>query len=98
MHEIVVHESAEDELNAAALFYELRELDLGKEFLEELSQSCSRIAEQPLSYSIYFDEYRRYLMGRFPYGVVYRIQGQQVLVFAVAHVRRRPGYWRDRDV
>jgi ParE-like toxin of type II ParDE toxin-antitoxin system len=93
MHEIVVHESAEDELNAAALFYELRELDLGKEFLEELSQSCSRIA-----YSIYFDEYRRYLMGRFPYGVVYRIQGQQVLVFAVAHVRRRPGYWRDRDV
>jgi toxin ParE1/3/4 len=97
MHEIVVHETAEDELIAAALFYESRELDLGKEFLDELSQSFSRIAEQPLSYSIYFDEYRRYLMRRFPYGV-YRIQGQQALVFAVAHVRRRPGYWRDRDV
>jgi plasmid stabilization system protein ParE len=96
MHEIVVHESAEEELNAAAVFYESRETDLGKEFLEELSLCFRRIREHPFSYSLHFDEYRRYLMGRFPYGVVYRVEGQQVLVFAVAHLRRRPGYWRDR--
>ena len=96
MYEIVVHESAEEESNAAAVFYESRETDLGKEFLEELSQGFHRITENPLSYSIHFDEYRRYLMGRFPYGVVYRIEGQQILVFAVAHLRRRPRYWKDR--
>lgn len=96
MYEIVVHESAEEDLNAAAVFYESRETDLGKEFLEELSQGFHRITENPFSYSIHFDEYRRYLMGRFPYGVVYRIEGQEILVFAVAHLRRRPGYWRDR--
>ena len=50
----------------------------------------------PYSYSTVFDEYRRYLMARFPYGVVYRIEGETVLVFAVAHLRRRPGYWRNR--
>lgn len=38
MYEIVVHEAAEEELNAAAVFYESRESDLGNEFLEELSQ------------------------------------------------------------
>jgi hypothetical protein len=42
MYEIVVHETAEEELNAAAVFYESRESDLGNEFLEELSQGFSR--------------------------------------------------------
>jgi hypothetical protein len=50
MYEIVAHESAEEELNAAAVFYELRETDLGTEFLEELSQSLHRITEHPFSY------------------------------------------------
>ena len=50
MYEIVVHESADDELNAAALFYESRETDLGKEFLDELSQAFYRITEHPFSY------------------------------------------------
>ena len=85
MYEIVVHQSAEEELSVAAVFYESRETGLGEEFLEELSQSFHRIKEHPFSYSIHFDEYRRYLMGRFPYAVVYGIEGQLVLVFAVAH-------------
>jgi len=97
MYEIVVHESADDELTAAAVFYELRETDLGTEFLEELSQGFQRIRENPRFYGIHFDEYRSYLMDRFPYSVFYRIDGQQILVFAVAHMRRRPGYWRARD-
>jgi plasmid stabilization system protein ParE len=96
MFEIVIHESAEDELNAAAVFYESRETDLGKEFLEELAQAFQSITAHAFYYSIHFDEYRRYLMARFPYGVVYRIEGRRVLVFAVTHLRRRPGYWRDR--
>jgi plasmid stabilization system protein ParE len=96
MYELVVHENADEELSAAAVFYEARETDLGKKFLEELSQVFQRIAEHPLSWSILFDDYRRCLMDRFPYGVVYRIEGQRILVFAIAHVRRRPGYWKDR--
>ncbi len=96
MYEIAVHESAEEELIAAVLYYESRETDLGEEFLRQLALSFDRIHEHPLSYRIVFDEYRRCLMSRFPYGVVYRIEDERVLVFAVAHVRRRPGYWRDR--
>ena len=96
MHEIVVHESAEEELIAAALYYELREPDLGEEFLKELTLSFQRMREHPLSYSLVFDEYHRCLMARFPYSIVYRTEGAKVLVFAVAHLRRRPGYWRDR--
>jgi plasmid stabilization system protein ParE len=96
MHEIEVHESAEEELNAAALYYESRETALGEEFLKELAISFFRIREHPFSCSIDFDEYRRCLMARFPYGVVYRIEDERVLVFAVGHLRRRPGYWKER--
>jgi mRNA-degrading endonuclease RelE of RelBE toxin-antitoxin system len=96
MYEIVIHESADEELNAAALFYESRETDLGQEFLKELSISFNRIREYPYSYSIVFEEYRRCVMARFPFSVVYRIEEESVLVFAVAHLRRRPGYWRNR--
>jgi hypothetical protein len=60
MFEIVVHESAEEELIAAAVFYESRETDLGEEFLQELSRGFQRITEHPFSYGIHFDEYRRY--------------------------------------
>jgi len=67
MHEIVIHESAEDELNATALFYELREPNLGEEFLKELTVSLNRIRERPFSFSLVFDEYRRSLLSRFPY-------------------------------
>jgi plasmid stabilization system protein ParE len=78
------------------VFYESRETNLGEVFLQELSRGFQRITEHPFSYSIHFDEYRRYLMVRFPYGVVYLVEGERVLVFAVAHLRRRPGYWRNR--
>ena len=96
MYEIVIHEGAEEDLNAAAQFYESREPDLGQQFLDELSQTFQHLIRNPYSYMIIFDDYRRCLMNRFPYGVVYRIAEQQLLIFAVAHVRRRPGFWIDR--
>lgn len=96
MYEIVVHESADEEVKATALFYEMREPNLGDEFLKEISLSFDRICEHPFAFSMVFDKYRRCLMARFPYSVVYRIEGETVLVFAVAHLRRGPGYWRDR--
>jgi len=35
-------------------------------------------------------------MRRFPYSIVYRVETEKVFVLAVAHLRRRPLYWRDR--
>lgn len=83
-------------LNAAALYYESREPGLGEEFLKELTHNLYCIRERPFSYPTDFDEYHRWLMTRFPYGVAYRVEGEKILVFAVAHLRRRPGYWRGR--
>jgi plasmid stabilization system protein ParE len=40
---------------------------------------------------------RRVLVSRFPYQLVYRLRPGEVVVVAVAHMKRRPGYWRDRS-
>jgi plasmid stabilization system protein ParE len=40
---------------------------------------------------------RRYLVQRFPYGLIYREEGDRIFILAVAHLRRRPEYWRGRE-
>jgi hypothetical protein len=41
-------------------------------------------------------ECRKVRVERFPYSVIYRIKGDQLQIIAVAHMNRRPGYWKDR--
>jgi ribose 5-phosphate isomerase B len=96
MFEISINEDADEELNAAAAFYELREPGLGETFLHELSITLQLLAEYPLSCQIMFDPYRRAQIRRFPYGVVYYVGNEKIIVLAVAHSSRRPGYWRKR--
>lgn len=66
MFEIVVQQDAEDELNAAAAFYESREEGLGDQFLEEVAAGFLRVQSFPFSWAIQFDDNRSYLMRRFP--------------------------------
>ena len=40
--------------------------------------------------------FRRKLLRRFPFQLIYEVTAEEVLLVAVAHLRRRPGYWRDR--
>jgi hypothetical protein len=44
-----------------------------------------------------FPSYRRLLLARFPFGLIYRFDGQDIVIVAVAHNKRRSGYWRKRD-
>ena len=39
---------------------------------------------------------RRLLVKRFPYQLIYRVEGDEIVIYAVAHQKRRPGYWRKR--
>jgi plasmid stabilization system protein ParE len=65
-------------------------------FLDELERAMDQIAKHPYRYPEYEFGTRRMLMRRFPFLIVFRDSGASVDVIAVAHGRRRPGYWRDR--
>jgi toxin ParE1/3/4 len=78
------------------LFYESQKVGLGRAFASEVERTVSMIREHPDAGSPAGLPHRRMLVRRFPYWIVYRADQDSVLVLAVAHQRRHPGYWRPR--
>lgn len=90
------HEAATEEAEAAVRWYNERVAGLGDDFRVELLGSVDRIARAPLLWppSAHDSRARRYLLPRFPYGVVYVVAPDtSIVVMAVAHARRRPRHW-----
>ncbi|KFI36846.1 hypothetical protein HX99_00465 [Peptococcaceae bacterium SCADC1_2_3] len=71
MYEIEFHLDADEEMKAAAFYYEERVAGLGSDFLDEIERGVNRIRQFPFLSLIYKCEYRRYLLKRFPYGLIY---------------------------
>ncbi|MDA8108344.1 MAG: type II toxin-antitoxin system RelE/ParE family toxin [Betaproteobacteria bacterium] len=90
------HPDADAELEEAALFYESRLPGLGKAFAAEVAQTISLVREFPESGTPLGSRRRRVIIARFPYSIVYRHDPDAIVIVAVAHQRRRPGYWRRR--
>jgi plasmid stabilization system protein ParE len=91
-------EPASDEFNEAVRWYESRRLGLGAEFFDAVSASISLIEANPeLGTKRSADgNTRRILVAKFPYQVVYRIRPDELVIAAIAHLKRRPGYWKNR--
>lgn len=90
------HPEAEVELEEAAAWYDERQAGLGLDFLSEVYGTVHRIVRHPLAWPVLDKGVRRALVHRFPYGVLYGLVDGQILVVAVMHLHRRPGYWQDR--
>ena len=90
-----------DELAEAALWYEARRQGLGTEFLSEVETVLPLIRRRPRSFPLLRDvdpmlEIRWALLPRFPYALVFLVREEELRVLAVAHAKRRPGYWLSR--
>ena len=80
----------------AAHFYEEQASGLGDEFLQKVESAFQDIAANPERWAVINHEVRRRLVYRFPYAILYRVEPSEVVVLAVAHLRRRPEYWMER--
>ena len=89
---------AEAEMTAAALWYESKRPGLGAEYLVSIDEALERIGDGPLAFPIWKPDsaYRRCVVERFPFVVFFTASPTAILVLAVAHAKRRPGYWLDR--
>jgi toxin ParE1/3/4 len=96
MTRIVFLAPAEEEMLEAAAYYESQAEGLGRNFLAEVQQAADRIVENPRLGQIVRGDIRRRLLHRFPFGLLYRIDPEEIVIIAVMHLRRRPGYWEDR--
>lgn len=94
---VVILPAALAELHDAAAFYSLSaNVELGLEFLAEFERGVNNILANPRIGAIFRGTRRRYLIRRFPYSIIYYVSGTELRVVAVAHQRRRPGYWSGR--
>ena len=93
---VVFHAEAEGEIMEAALFYNERVARLGVDFLDEIDQGIGAILDQPTLLRAVDEDIRRYLIKRFPYAIMYRIELNNIRILAVAHHSRSPGYWKHR--
>ena len=89
-------EIAQIELDDAIEYYNYELPGLGDAFLTEVLNALDRIGEFPEAWYPCSRQARRCQTRRFPYGVIYQIRGQEILIVAIAHLHRKPDYWKYR--
>jgi hypothetical protein len=77
-------------------YYTQRRLDLGQAFIHAIEDAIFRIRESPTRWQIIDEDIRRCLAQKFPYGILYTIESDYILILAVMHCSRKPGYWKER--
>ena len=87
---------AQQELDEAIAYYNGESPGLGDAFLLDTVAAIDRIRRFPEAWHPLGNEIRRCRLRRFPYGLIYSKDEDGILVLAVAHTHREPGYWRDR--
>lgn len=90
------HEAAEEELLNEIGYLELRAKGLGRSFFAEVRRAESLISQFPESAEEIRPGIRKRILRKFRYSLIYTIEKDGLLILAVAHHSRRPGYWVGR--
>jgi hypothetical protein len=87
---------AEQELVDAVDFYNQQCSGLGYEFAAEMKNTLNRIVSFPDAWPLLSKRTRRCMTNRFPYGVLYQIRTDHILIIAIMHLKRDPKKWQER--
>ena len=87
---------AEVELDEAIAYYEEKEIGLGLRFLLEIRNAVERIIAYPEAWNLLSANARRCRTKVFPYGIIYQIRHDEILILAISSLHREPAYWQDR--
>lgn len=95
------HPEADAEFDADVFWYEDREPGLGRRFRVQVGAAVDAALDDPEAWAVWpgwvaQPVVRSKGVEGFPYRVVYYVEGDVLTIVAVAHSKRRPGYWRER--
>lgn len=95
---VIFHRLAATEYRAARDWYDHHSASAGERFRAAVSHAADRIARDPDAFAQVSGEFRAVRVHRFPYVLIFRRREPTmvVMVVAVAHTSRRPGYWKRR--
>lgn len=90
------HPAALEEYRQAALWYAEREPQVALKFVSAVEEAIGRIVESPNRWRVVDEDVRRCLTRVFPFGILYTIEADYLLIIAIMHFSRAPGYWKSR--
>ena len=93
---VLLEEAARSEMWTAAQFYNDCSEGLGSEFLDAVDEAIVKIKLRPLLGSPMTQRFRRVILHRFPYALIYSVEDDVAFVAAVMHLKRHPEYWKGR--
>ena len=94
--EIAFLPPAKDEFTEAISYYNAQSEGLGYEFAAEVKRTLERIVQYPDAWSKLSNRTRRCRTNRFPYGVIYQVRKETLLIVAVMHLSKEPESWKSR--
>jgi toxin ParE1/3/4 len=92
----VFHAEAAEEYAEAAEYYAAVDPQIAGRFYTEIQQLIANVCRSPERYPMFASPIQRHFSTVFPYAIIFRDRGDDVLIIAVMHMKRRPGYWRHR--
>lgn len=91
------HPEATEEVESSADWYAEQSLSAARDFLVAVDLTIKSIASDPKRFALVDDRHRGCSISHFPFQIVFRIHADLLTIVAVAHAKRRPGYWRHRS-
>jgi toxin ParE1/3/4 len=92
----VFHPEALSEYREAVQYYTEQRIEVAQAFINTIEDAIYRIREFPNRYAVIEEDVHRCMVRRFSYGVLYTIEQDYILILAVMHCSREPGYWKKR--
>ncbi len=93
---VVFHPGASEDYAAAFAWYHARGPKIASDFESEIDRGIRLISRHPLRWPKFDEQRRRLIVRKFPYSIIYELHGDDAVVLAIAHGKRRPYYWRER--
>lgn len=89
--------AARDEYREAALYYLDVSPRIAAAFIDQIETGIALIRKNPVTWRVVGGDMRRYLVRQFPFGIYYTVEQDEIVVWAIMHLHRRPGYWQERQ-
>lgn len=93
---VKIHEIATKEFDEAVEWYENQSKGLGQRFKKAVLEQVRKIKKNPEWFLIEVDNIYKVYIPKFPYKILYTIENNAIVIWAVAHMHRKPWYWQSR--
>ncbi|MFH1856553.1 MAG: type II toxin-antitoxin system RelE/ParE family toxin [Candidatus Omnitrophota bacterium] len=93
---ISIHELAAKEFNEAIDWYESQSKGFGKRFKKLVLEQLKKVKKNPKWFLIEADNIYKAYIPKFPYKILFTLDKNLIIIWAISHMHRKPWYWQSR--